>query len=143
MNMEKYEIIDFIPQRHPFIMVDKILYSDSEKTSTNFLITSKNIFSKNGYFREPGMIENIAQTIAAGRGFEDMKLNKSPRIGYIGSIKALKIHLFPAVDSTITTEIIIQNQLLNFTSVIGKIYVADTLAAECELVIAVNETKID
>lgn len=143
MTIEESNIIDFIPQRHPFVMVDKILFSDSEKTKTNFLITDKNIFVKNGHFREPGMIENIAQTVAAGRGFEGKRENKSPKIGYIGSIKALKIHLFPIVDSTITTEITIQNQLLNFTSVMGKIYVDDKLAAECELVIAVNETKVD
>ncbi len=129
-------IIQFIPQRAPFIMVDKILFSENRKTITTFYIEESNIFSKDGFFREPGMIENIAQSIGAGRGYEGAKENKQPQIGYIGSIKNLKIHFLPKVDTEIKTEITILNQVLNFTSVSGKIISEDKIAAECEIVIS-------
>ncbi len=139
MTSENTDILNFIPQRYPFVMVDKILFSESKKTITTFYINENNLFCKDGVFMEPGMIENIAQSVAAGRGYEGKKENKSTQIGYIGSIKALKIHFFPLVNTEIKTEIQIQNQILNFTSVIGKIFSGNEIAAECELVIAVTD----
>ena len=137
MSLEKESTIHLIPQRPPFVMIDKILSSEEGKTSTTFYIKEDNIFSENGFFREPGMIENIAQSFAAGRGYEGAKEKKDPQIGYIGSIKALKIHFFPRVNTEIKTEVFILNQVLNFTSVSGKILSEDKVAAECEIVISV------
>jgi 3-hydroxymyristoyl/3-hydroxydecanoyl-(acyl carrier protein) dehydratase len=139
MMSDKKDITTLIPQRAPFIMVDKILSSENGKTITSFYIKEDNILSKDGFFREPGMIENIAQSVAAGRGYEGAKENKAPQIGYIGSIKALQIHFFPKINTEIKTEICILNQVLNFTSVSGKIFSDNKIAAECELVIAVSE----
>jgi 3-hydroxymyristoyl/3-hydroxydecanoyl-(acyl carrier protein) dehydratase len=138
MLTENTDILSLIPQRPPFVMVDKVLFSENGKTVTSFLIKKENIFSENGVFREPGLIENMAQSVAAGRGYEQQKENKSPQIGYIGSIKSLKIHSFPKVNTEIKTEINIIHQVLNFTSISGKIFSENKIAAECELVIAVN-----
>jgi len=137
MIPEKETIIHLIPQRAPFVMVDKILSSEDGKTVTTFYIREDNLFSENGFFREPGMIENMAQSVAAGRGYEGSKENKVPQIGYIGSVKALKINFFPKVNTEIKTEVCILNQVLNFTSVSGKIFSEDKIAAECEIVISV------
>ena len=137
MIPEKESIIHLIPQRPPFVMIDKILSSEEGKTSTTFYIKEDNIFSENGSFREPGMIENMAQSFAAGRGYEGAKKKKDPQIGYIGSIKALKIYFFPKVNTEIKTEVCILNQVLNFTSVSGKILSEGKVAAECEIVISV------
>ena len=137
MIPEKEPIIHLIPQRAPFVMVDKILSSEDGKTVTTFYIREDNLFSENGFFREPGMIENMAQSVAAGRGYEGSKENKVPQIGYIGSVKALKINFFPKVNTEIKTEVCILNQVLNFTSVSGKIFSEDKVAAECEIVISV------
>jgi 3-hydroxymyristoyl/3-hydroxydecanoyl-(acyl carrier protein) dehydratase len=136
MSSEETNIIHLIPQRAPFVMVDKILFSENGKTVTSFFIKEDNIFSENGFFREPGMIENIAQSVAAGRGYEGAKENKPPQIGYIGSIKKLKINFFPKINTEIKTEITILNQVLNFTSVSGKIISEDKIAAECDIVIS-------
>ncbi|HMJ46203.1 MAG TPA: hypothetical protein VK498_02685, partial [Ferruginibacter sp.] len=62
-------ILSYIPQRPPFVMVDKILSSGESSTRTSFIIHEKNIFVENGKFREPGLVENIAQTAAAGAGY--------------------------------------------------------------------------
>jgi 3-hydroxyacyl-[acyl-carrier-protein] dehydratase len=137
MIPEDETIIHLIPQRAPFVMIDKILSSEDGKTITTFFIREENLFSENGFFREPGMIENMAQSVAAGRGYEGLKENKAPQIGYIGSLKALKVYFFPKVNSEIKTEVFILNQDLNFTSVSGKIFSEGKVAAECEIVISV------
>lgn len=139
MQTNSIPITDLIPQRAPFIMVDRILSSDEKSTVTSFHIRKENIFCENGLFREPGMIENIAQTVAAGRGHQGYIRKEAPKVGYIGSVKSFKVHFFPKVETELTTSIEITSQVLNFTSVSGKIFAAEQLVAECNLVIAVSE----
>ncbi len=55
-----------IPQKPPMVMVDRIVEINDMTTVTAFLIRADNVFVDNGLFREPGLIENIAQSAAAG-----------------------------------------------------------------------------
>ena len=64
-------ILDFIPQRHPFVMVDELVSVDDSRTVSSFYITQHTLFSESGEFYEAGLIENMAQTVAAGAGLTD------------------------------------------------------------------------
>ena len=138
MNSEIESIEQLIPHRAPFIMVDKVISFTHEKSTTSFFIEEDNVLCENNSFRETGLIENIAQSVAASRGYEGRKNNTSPKIGYIGSIKSFKVNFFPSVNSEITTEITLLNQVLNFTSIEGKVFQNGQLVAEAELVIAIQ-----
>ena len=70
------DILQFIPQRHPFVMVDELLYADEEKATANFTVTTENIFCEDGFFSEAGLLENIAQTVAAANGYNEQRVNK-------------------------------------------------------------------
>ena len=86
------------------VMIDKLLFSDTEKCITGLHITEENIFCNDGLFREPGLIENMAQTAAVQAGYnsslksEQGKFKEAP-IGFIGAIKDLKIHLLQFVSA--------------------------------------------
>lgn len=108
--MEKtIDIQHFLPHRKPMLMVDLILFLDKEKVKTVFEILPKNIFVENGYFAEVGLIENAAQTcssIVAQDYFDKADLenkNKKDVIGFISSIKTLKIHSLPKIGEKIET----------------------------------------
>ena len=110
MNIEE-NILNLIPHRPPFVMIGKLLYSEDGLTRTSFLIRGDNIFVENGEFREPGIIENIAQTAATGAGYF-AKLNDNPVVvGYIGSVKNLKIFSLPKVNDELITEIRIEQRI--------------------------------
>jgi hypothetical protein len=49
-------------------MVDELLFSDDNITKTSFTVTADNVFVINGEFSEAGLMENMAQTAAAGSG---------------------------------------------------------------------------
>jgi len=67
--MQQIPILKLIPQRPPFVMVGELIeYNETGFTST-FSIDADNIFVKNGRFTEEGILENIAQTAAAGAGY--------------------------------------------------------------------------
>lgn len=131
-------ILSFIPQRPPFVMVDEILFSDEKITRSRFLIKADNIFVENGYLKEPGLVENIAQTAAARAGYISKLENKPVSIGYIGAIKNLVINGFPKISEEIITEITIENQIFDVSLISGKIRYNDLVLAQCEMKIFIT-----
>ena len=101
------------------------------------------MFVVNTEFIEPGIIENIAQTAALRLGYNNLSGGngdpKEPNIGFIGSIKKLKIYKFPKVDDVLETTIVIGGKIFNVTAIHGKTYVMDELIAECEMKIVEKE----
>jgi len=134
-------IISLIPQRHPFIMIDELIAVDEHVSTTRFLIQKENIFVEKERFREPGLIENIAQSAAARAGFVARLDNKPVMVGYIGAIKNLLIYSLPLVNQELLTEIIIENQIFDVTLIKGRIRCNNELVAECEMKIFINQSK--
>ena len=133
------EIFDYIPQRPPMVMIDKLTHCDDKKTCTSFLIKPENIFCENGFFQAPGLIENIAQTAAARDGFAVQKLDRTPRIGFIAAIKELNIIFLPEVNTEICSEVTIETEIMGFTLMHGKVFSNQKLAAECEMRIFIQQ----
>jgi predicted hotdog family 3-hydroxylacyl-ACP dehydratase len=138
METTKENILPFIPQRSPFVMIDKLLYSSETVTRSGLSVNADNIFVENGEFREPGLVENIAQTAAARAGYISQLENKPVRVGYIGSIKNLEIFSFPKTGDELVTEIIIENQIFAVTLISGKISCDGRLMAQCEMKIFIK-----
>ena len=134
-------ILSYIPQRPPFVLVDELLYSAETITQSKFLIKADTIFVENGYLKEPGLVENIAQTAAARAGYIAQIESKPVLVGYIGAIKNLEVFFFPKVGEEMTTEITIENQIFDVTLIAGKIICNDKIAAHCEMKIFINQIK--
>ena len=62
MLADKKEVLNYIPQREPMVMVDGLLEVDETFAISRLQVTPENIFCQNGHFTEPGLIENMAQT---------------------------------------------------------------------------------
>jgi 3-hydroxymyristoyl/3-hydroxydecanoyl-(acyl carrier protein) dehydratase len=134
-------ILSFIPQRPPFVMIDRVLASSGNITRTAFLVNADNIFTEDGYFKEPGLVENIAQTAAARAGFTAKEENKPVLVGYIGAIKNLEIFFFPKTGDELVTEITIDNQIFDVSLISGKITSNNRIVARCEMKIFINQPK--
>jgi 3-hydroxyacyl-[acyl-carrier-protein] dehydratase len=137
MATDPVNILELIPQRPPMVMVDELMSCDEFKTITRFRVTEKNIFLKDGFFTEPGLIENIAQTAATRTGWlarrqdGDEKL-KIP-VGVIGAIKDFRLHFLPEVGSVLTTELEAKHEIMQASVVYGRVIVDGKTAAECEM----------
>ena len=134
-------ILAFIPQRVPFVMVDKLLFSDGAITISEFLIREDNIFVENDCLKEPGLVENIAQTAAARAGYISQLENKPVALGYIGAIKNLEIFFLPQTGDKLITEITVENQIFDVTLISGKISCNEKEVAKCEMKIFINQIK--
>ena len=129
-----------IPQKPPMVMIDRLIAIEGKRTVTSFLIRNDNVFCDEGFFREPGLIENMAQTAAAGVGHEASLAHKPPPAGFIGGIKNLVIHSLPASGQELQTEIVVEHEVMNATVAVGKIFIGDSLIASCEMKIFLLET---
>lgn len=139
MLVEKTEIQNYIPQRQPMVMVNRLLANNETKSVSDLKIVEDNIFCKDGFFTEPGLIENMAQTAALRAGYEATKKSENVKVGFIGAVKNLKIHKLPAVGSTIETTITITNNIGNFTLVKGIVISKAEIMAESEMSIFTHE----
>ena len=134
-------IQELIPQRPPFVMVDKLLSFSETAISTGFSIKANNIFVENGEFKEPGLVENIAQTAAARAGYISKTGNKPVLVGYIGAVNNLQIFFLPKTGDELITEITIENQIFDVTLVSGKIVYNGKPVAQCSMKIFINQIK--
>lgn len=121
-------------------MVDFLHFADGNHNETSFTITPENVLVSDGEFTEGGMIENMAQSAAAGTGYYFAQQKKEIPIGYIGAIKHLKILKQPLVGDRIETKLDALHAIGNATVVEGKIYLQKDLIASCELTIFVQQS---
>jgi 3-hydroxymyristoyl/3-hydroxydecanoyl-(acyl carrier protein) dehydratase len=133
------DILPFIPQRPPFVMIDELTACDEQSAKAVFHITGKNLFVRNRFLTEPALVENIAQTAAARIGYICSRENKQVPIGYIAAVQNLKIERLPEVGDTLETEIIIKNHVLNVTIIAGHSRIGDKLVASCEMKIFISD----
>ena len=122
-----------IPQKPPMVMVDCIVEINDKTTVTAFLIKEDNIFIQDGFFREPGLIENIAQSAAAGIAGNPVNEGEVPKLGFIGAVRDLKIYKLPSTGDEIITTVTVTHEILNATVVTGQTRLQGELIAECEL----------
>jgi 3-hydroxyacyl-[acyl-carrier-protein] dehydratase len=133
MNPADFHIPDLIPQRPPMQMIDRLFYADEKSAKGSLFIAESNIFIENGKLSESAMVEFIAQTAAAFTGYHN-KLNKN-RVteGYIGAVKNLVIHKLPFVNTEIHSEITVENEIVGFTIIQGRVLSQDEIIASCEM----------
>ena len=139
MNISGNDIFNYIPQRPPILMIDSLYEASESKIVSGFFVTSDNIFVENGMLNESGIIENIAQTAAAGIGYKQVTTKKPVNLGYIASIKTLIIHSLPLVSSKLKTTIEVINEVLDITIVNAYVYILDKKIAECEIRIFIKK----
>jgi 3-hydroxymyristoyl/3-hydroxydecanoyl-(acyl carrier protein) dehydratase len=138
MPFEIQHAIDLIPQRTPFVFVDKLIYIDDKTSHGIFEIPAENIFVKSGFYSASGMVESLAQTAAAGTGYLCIKNNKKVPVGYIGAVQKLEVHDWPPAKAEIIMEITLLTNVLQVSLVSGIVKYKGKVMASCEMKIFVN-----
>lgn len=134
------DILTYIPQRYPFVLIDKIHDITDEGLSSTFKIDPNHVMVDKSHLTEGGMLENMAQSAAAFAGFQYRSKGKNVPVGFIAGMKKIVIHGNPETGSEITTKIKITNDLMNIQVVEGEVNneQGETLAT-CELRIFINK----
>jgi len=129
---------ELVPQKPPFVLVDKLLYADEKKSCCSFTVPEGNIFVDQGFYSTPGMVESMAQTAAAGTGYLFSRENKGVPVGFIGSVQKLEVTDWPPVNGEITMEISLLTNIMQVSLVAGMVKYKGRIMASCEMKIFVN-----
>ena len=138
MQIDSTNILSYLPQRPPFVMVSSLENAMEGEFETNFFVEADNVLVENGKLTEFALIENIAQTCAVGFGYIDHLSGEKGKIGYIGSISKVKVHQLPPIKSTIATKVIVTFQLGNIFVIKGENFLDGEKLLECEMKIVVQ-----
>ena len=123
-----------IPQKAPFVMVDKLLHFEESRVVAGLVISEDNIFTKKDKLTEPGLIEHMAQTVALYTGYQYFLKKEEAPVGYIGAIKKAEILELPELGKELTTTVNVLHDIMGVTLV--------TSETECDgRVIASSEMK--
>lgn len=114
-------------------MVDGLSAIDETSVTSRLILSPDNLFCKDGFFHEAGLLENMAQTAALKSSYEAMINNELPQVGFIGSVKHFKIYKLPKDTLTLSTTVRIETRIANATIIKGEVKTGDELLAEGEM----------
>lgn len=133
MTVNAENITSLIPQREPFVMIDNLLHDDEVRTNTDFTIRAENIFVSGNELSAAALVENIAQTAAAGAGYKAISEDSPVLVGFIGAIKNLEIGDLPKIGDVLETETKLVNTVFNVSIVEGVVTCNGRKIASCEM----------
>jgi predicted hotdog family 3-hydroxylacyl-ACP dehydratase len=133
MLVSKENILSLIPQRPPFVVIDGLTACDEVSSITTFRIPQQHVLVEDGVFSEAGLVENIAQTAAAGVGYMVQQNAGDVATGYIAAIKNLDVLALPLVGDVLKTSVIIINKVFDVTVISGVVSSNGNLLAKCEM----------
>lgn len=119
--LDPQRIIQLIPQKPPFVMVDSLFEYTALTGKTGFLIASDNLLVEKGHFSEAGLIEHMAQSMSLHRGYQGFLsgLDK-PKTGFIGAIKSIEIKSLPKAETKLITNVEILKEVMGVTLVVAE-----------------------
>lgn len=140
-QFSKYDILELLPQRRPFVMIDSLLYCDMAATRTSLEVREDNIFNDEGHLSTAGICENIAQTCAARLGYLSLSSGQPVRLGFIGAISNMQMSRTPRTGEVLVTEINVLQEVFNITLVHAVVRSGDEIIAETDLKIALADDE--
>ncbi len=113
-------------------MVDKLLQCDENKAVTTFCIPQDHVMVFNGEFAEGGLMENVAQSAAAGAGYV-LRHSGGHAGGYIVSVKNFEVFGLPKVGDVLTTAVEKTGRMFGVFTISGTVSCNNALVAKCEM----------
>ena len=136
------EILELIPQRPPFLLVDRLTDFEPERSMTSFVVKENGVLVRDGRLSEAGVMENIAQSCAARIGYiNKYKKNETVKLGIIGAIRDFTVTELPSVGDTLVTEIVVISEVFDITLVKAEVKVGDAVIAGCQMKISLTDIE--
>lgn len=136
-------ILELLPQRPPFVIVDRIVDFNDTTITTELQVKDNDIFIEGGKLTAEGLIENIAQTCATRIGYINWLNNNAINIGYIGAVHDLIIYRRPHLGEKIQTSIEAVVEIMSMTLVKAVVKCGEETLVEAEMKIAVSNKPMN
>ena len=132
------------PQRPPFVFVDHLLHYEEAYTRTSFRIPEKGLFVENGRFATGGLVEHMAQSSAARVGYIARYILHIPvTIGFIGSVRKLKVYRHPLCGELLETTVFFRENVFGITLTDMEVRCQGELIATASIKTSGSDREID
>jgi 3-hydroxyacyl-[acyl-carrier-protein] dehydratase len=145
MLVSREEVLNFIPQRMPIVVVHG-LEAHSETSSTSiFNVEDEHLFVRDGKFLPSGLMENIAQTSALRSGYHFSQkfpvegAAPEPPIGFIGALKNFVVTDLPSIGSELYTTVTVTYEVMGMQVVEASVKCGKNIIASCEMKIFLSQ----
>lgn len=144
-ELSRIDVLTLLPQRPPFVMIDRLTHFDETVTTTQLTVRTDNLFTEaDGHLNPCALVENIAQTCAARMGYINRYIYRQRvRLGYIGGIKNLQVLRTPRVGELLTTSIEVLQEVMRLTLVNATVRVGDEVIVTAEMKIALSDIEVN
>lgn len=142
-ELRKIDVRTLLPQREPFVLIDRLVHYDEVVTTTEKEVRADDIYVEGGVMSACALVENIAQTCAARMGYINAYITKDKvRIGFIGSVRNMEIRRCPKVGEVLTTSIEVKQEVLSLTLVEATVKVGGEEIVRAEMKIALTDMEV-
>jgi hypothetical protein len=131
------DILELLPQREPFLMVDVLYGSTVAECRTGFNICPGNIFCDGTIFSAEGVIEHMAQSCSVLLGYNAVGNSSPVPVGYIGEIKQFRLYLHPRCGQSLSTSVSMDKELGGIRLMSARTRVKNCLIGECRMKLSV------
>ena len=141
---DEIDIRGILPQRPPFDFVGRLVRYDDRETVTAFTVPAEHLLVEDGFLTASGILEHMAQSSAARIGYLCKYILHVPvRIGYIGAIRKFRVHRLPVVGETLTTTVILVEDVFGISLADVTVRVGEEVIAEAALKTALGEKEAE
>jgi predicted hotdog family 3-hydroxylacyl-ACP dehydratase len=111
-----------VPHRPPFLFVDNLLEFSGQTGVVESVIAPDNLFiAEDGHFKEIAMIEILAQSVAAVKGYSDLIEGKEIKKGFLVDIREFNFIKTCYKGDTIRSKIVITRSFSGFSVLDGSL----------------------
>jgi len=129
-----------IPHRKPMRLIDRLQTSDgkSGSSSARFPADSPFVIDQNGTIERLAVLELVAQTYAAAKGYEDLSDGKDVAQGYLVGISKAVFHGDACAEQDLLTCVRTEETFDSFYLAAGEVWHHDRRLLEATLKIWIN-----
>lgn len=139
-ELEQIDVLELLPQRPPFVLIDNLTHFDEVLTVTTFEVREDCLFAEGDILNPCALVENIAQTCAARMGYINRYIYKEKvKLGFIGSIKNLSVLRPVRVGEVLTTSIEVLEEVMQLTLVRATVKIGAETVVTAEMKIALSD----
>ncbi|MEG1586350.1 MAG: hydroxymyristoyl-ACP dehydratase [Bacteroidales bacterium] len=135
------EILDYIPQRDPIVMVDAFFGIHKAHSYSALTVNDENVFCEDDRLVEGGVIEHIAQSAALRVGYEHVSTGQAVPVGFIGSVNKLNLYDLPRKGDRLQTTLTVEAEMMGITLVSATVAVGSKVIAEGQMKIALQREE--
>ena len=116
MAFEPVPAKDVLLQQPPFVFIDRIVHYDDPVTVTQYRVPENGLLVENGSLCASGMMEHMAQAMAAREGYVSRYILHVPlRFGMLGQIKNFTLYRHARSGDLLETTVRLTHEMMGIS----------------------------